>query len=196
MCMITHYLSLFKLHNMSWITKKMVHIPSMPPMWTWACILSCMSLIFLICKIRAIMQECLTLLRPHGLSLSMEFPGKNTGVGCHFLLQGIFPIQGSNSSLTHCWQSLYRLSHQGSKNNNTHLQVAVKVTYICKYQHSMWHRVGAQCSTSSGFRDVIFSGSYTLPISWDRVIPHQHPTVKLKRGGWAIWESLNKDSRN
>jgi len=28
--------------------------------------------------------------------LSMDSPGKNTGVGCHFLLQGIFPTQGSN----------------------------------------------------------------------------------------------------
>ena len=28
--------------------------------------------------------------------LSMAFPGKNTGVGCHTLLQGIFPTQGSN----------------------------------------------------------------------------------------------------
>ena len=31
--------------------------------------------------------------------LSMEFPGKNTGVGCHFILQGIFPTQGLNLSL-------------------------------------------------------------------------------------------------
>ena len=30
-----------------------------------------------------------------------SFPGKNTGVGCHFLLQGIFPTQGSNSCLLH-----------------------------------------------------------------------------------------------
>ena len=29
----------------------------------------------------------------------MHFPGKNTGVGCHFLLQGIFPTQGSNLGL-------------------------------------------------------------------------------------------------
>ena len=28
-----------------------------------------------------------------------DSPGKNTGVGCHFLLQGIFPIQGSNPRL-------------------------------------------------------------------------------------------------
>ena len=30
-----------------------------------------------------------------------DLPGKNTGVSCHFLLQGIFPTQGSNSSLLH-----------------------------------------------------------------------------------------------
>ena len=34
---------------------------------------------------------------------SSDFPGKNTGVGCHFLLQGIFPTQGSNPYLLH-WQ--------------------------------------------------------------------------------------------
>ena len=28
-----------------------------------------------------------------------DFPGKDTGVGCHFLFQGFFPTQGSNSSL-------------------------------------------------------------------------------------------------
>jgi len=28
--------------------------------------------------------------------LSWDSPGKNTGVGCHFLLQGIFPTQGWN----------------------------------------------------------------------------------------------------
>ena len=31
----------------------------------------------------------------------MDFPGKNTGVGCHFLLQGIFSAQGSNPGLLH-----------------------------------------------------------------------------------------------
>ena len=42
-----------------------------------------------------------------------DFPGKSTGVGCHFLLQGIFPTQGSNPGLLHCRQTLYHLSHQG-----------------------------------------------------------------------------------
>ena len=41
------------------------------------------------------------------------FPGKNTGVGCHFLPQGIFPTQGSNPGPLHRRQTLYCLSHQG-----------------------------------------------------------------------------------
>ena len=41
-----------------------------------------------------------------------DFLGKSTGVGCHFLLQGIFPTQGSNPGLPHCRQTLYRLCHQ------------------------------------------------------------------------------------
>ena len=40
--------------------------------------------------------------------------GKNTRVGCHSLLQEIFPTQGSNPGVQHCRQVLYRLSHQGS----------------------------------------------------------------------------------
>ena len=42
-------------------------------------------------------------------------PGKNTGVGSHFLLQGIFPTQGLTLGLPHHRQILYRLSHQGSR---------------------------------------------------------------------------------
>ena len=37
---------------------------------------------------------------------------KNTGVGCHFLLQGMFPIQELYPGLLHCRQILYRLSYR------------------------------------------------------------------------------------
>ena len=47
-----------------------------------------------------------------------DFPGNSTGVGCHFLLQGIFPTQGLNAGLPHCRQMLYSLSHQGSPMTN------------------------------------------------------------------------------
>ena len=43
-----------------------------------------------------------------------DFPSKNTGVVCHFLLQGIFLTQGLNLGLPHCRQTLYGLSHQRS----------------------------------------------------------------------------------
>ena len=43
-----------------------------------------------------------------------NFPGKSTGVGCHLLLQRLFLTQGSNPGLSHCRQTLYCLSHQGS----------------------------------------------------------------------------------
>ena len=45
---------------------------------------------------------------------SWNSPGQNTGVGSHFLLQGIFPTQGSNPGLLHCRPILYQLSHRGS----------------------------------------------------------------------------------
>ena len=49
---------------------------------------------------------------PPGSSVHGGSPGQNTGMGCHALLQGIFPTQGLNSGLLHCRQILYSLSHQ------------------------------------------------------------------------------------
>ena len=54
---------------------------------------------------------------PWGLYSPWNSLGQNkTGVGWHFLLQGIFPTQGSNPGLSHCRQILYQLSHKGSPN--------------------------------------------------------------------------------
>ena len=50
----------------------------------------------------------------HQAPLSMEFSSKNTGVCCHFLLQGIFQTEGSNPDILHCWQILYLPIHQSS----------------------------------------------------------------------------------
>ena len=64
---------------------------------------------------REVAQSCPTLCDPMDTRLHCpwDFLGKSTGVGCHFLLQGIFPTQGQNPGLPHCRQTLYRLSHQG-----------------------------------------------------------------------------------
>ena len=69
-------------------------------------------------------QSCRILCDPMDCSLNSgqapppwDFPGKNTGVGCHFLLQEIFLTQGLNPGFPHCRQTLYHLSHQGSLNS-------------------------------------------------------------------------------
>ena len=53
-------------------------------------------------------------LEPARLLCPCNSPGKNSGVGSHCLLQGIFPTQRLNLGLPHCRQILYHLSSQGS----------------------------------------------------------------------------------
>ena len=69
-----------------------------------------------------VVQSCPTLCKPMDSSLPSssvhgDSPGKNTGVGCHALLQGIFPTQGSKPGLLHCRQILYHWAmREGSMN--------------------------------------------------------------------------------
>ena len=82
--------------------------------------------------------SCLVLskpLWPHGLWPTKALcpwnsPGKNTGVGCHFLLQGIFLTQGSNMHLLHWQAESLLLGHQRSLYTHTH-------THTHKYIYSM-----------------------------------------------------------
>ena len=70
------------------------------------------------CMCVLVTQLCPTLCGPMDcgpwLLCLWDSPDKNTRVGCHWLLQGIFLNQGSNPDLPHCGQILYHLSHQGS----------------------------------------------------------------------------------
>ena len=64
-----------------------------------------------------IAKSCPTLGTPRTVAYQAvslwDSPGKNTGVGCHFLLHGIFLTQGLNWGLLYCRWILHRLSHQG-----------------------------------------------------------------------------------
>ena len=79
----------------------------------------CFSIVQCLCFVA---QPCPTLWDPHELKLTgllcpSNLPGKNIGVGCHFLFQGILLTQGLNLHLLcllHCRQILYPLSHQES----------------------------------------------------------------------------------
>ena len=72
--------------------------------------------------VHAQLLSCVALCNPMDCSLPGSsvhgiFPGKNIGEGCHFLLQGIFSLQGSNLCLLHLlhWQvDSLPLSHLGS----------------------------------------------------------------------------------
>ena len=64
---------------------------------------------------------------PPGSSVHGDSPGKNTGVGCHALLQGVFPTQGLNPGLPHCGQIIYQLSHQGNPKNVQHSVSSVQL---------------------------------------------------------------------
>ena len=83
-------------------------------------------------------QSCPTLCDPmdcvaYRLLLPWDFPSKKTGVGCHFLLQEIFPTQGLNTGPLHCRQTLYHLSHQGCP------MWYICASYIYK-EWSIWYR--------------------------------------------------------
>ena len=76
------------------------------------------------CYYWLVVKSCPTLLWPHELSRACQepaelfcpwnFPSKNTAVGCHFLLQGIFLTQGSNPCPFHWQADSLPLNHLGS----------------------------------------------------------------------------------
>ena len=79
---------------------------------------------------RSVVSNSLQLheLYPTRLLCPWEFPGRNTGVGCHARLQGISPTQGLNPGLPHCSRIRYPLSHQGNPVNSVCL-----LRFYCLY---------------------------------------------------------------
>ena len=88
-------------------------------------------------------QSCLTLCDPHGLYSPWNSPGQKTGVGSLYLLQGIFPTQGSNPGLQHCRQILYQLSYKG----NPRILECVAYPF---FRGSSWPRNQTKVSCTAG----------------------------------------------
>ena len=63
-------------------------------------------------------------LQPTRFLWPWDFPGKNTGAGCHFFLQRIFPTQGLKLHLQH-FRILYHQSHWGQVIENVQVQFCV-----------------------------------------------------------------------
>ena len=100
-----------------------------------------------------------------GTSVHRDSPGKNTGVGCHALLQGIFPTQGSNPGLPHCRQILYRLSYQGSP------RILEWVAYPFS-RGSSWPRnwTGVSCITGGFFTSWANRGALQTALQRENVM--------------------------
>ena len=67
---------------------------------------------------------------PPGPSVHGDSPGKNTGVGCHALLQGSLPAQGSTSGLPQCRQILY---HRATRETHreTIADINLEAHFLC-----------------------------------------------------------------
>ena len=112
---------------LEWVTIPFSRGSSQPRDQTWIYIV--------LCVVCLVSQSNPTLCNPMdcsppGSSVHGNSLGKNTGVGCHALIQGLFLTQGSNSGLPHCRWVLYHLSHQGSPVTyiTLHLRFAPKNT--------------------------------------------------------------------
>ena len=79
-----------------------------------------------VCKVASVVSDSLWPygLYPARLLCPWDFPGKNTGMGCHALFQGIFLAQGSNTHLWHWQADSLPLSHLG--NPQTGLEIPSK----------------------------------------------------------------------
>ena len=100
--------------------QKSLMSPSQPHPQPWqplTCFLPCVCVCVCVCTLsRSIMSSSLQPqgLQPTRLLCPWDFPAKNPGVGCHFLLQGVFLIQGLNPHLLHWQVDSSPLSHLGS----------------------------------------------------------------------------------
>ena len=105
---------------------------------------------------------------PAGSSVHGHSPGKNTGVGCHVLLQGIFPTQGSDLDLLHCRWSLYCLSHQGSpqKTLNTAISLVTMAVDFPAHVVSLGSLPPCSCALSSLRKTQVLQGSLRSRLLW------------------------------
>ena len=86
---------------------------------------------------------------PPGSSVLGDSPGKNTGVGCHALLQGIIPTQASNPGLPHCRQILCGLSKPPGKPTRLRRNLTQELSWDLPYCRQVLCQLSLQGSLTS-----------------------------------------------
>ena len=134
-CIKENLFAMWSNFNFFVIKKTLHNMPISFSLIIWGCVFGC------VCISRSVMSNSLQPHRlwPTRLFCAWDSPGKNTAMGCHFLLQRIFPTQGSNPSLPHCRQTLYRLSHQGSPDYMVSFQFSRSVVSNSLPPHESQH---------------------------------------------------------
>ena len=137
-----------------------------------------------VCFSRSVMSDSL---RPHGwyptrLLCPCNSPGKNTGMGCHFLLQGTFLTQGLNLGLLHCRQFLYHLNHQVSF-------MLLIFYHNRKMNHMHHHQVGFILETWRWF-NIMQINKYDL--SFNRIkYSKSHLNVEKREPSYTVGGNAN-----
>ena len=95
--------------------------------------------------------------KPTRLLCTWNSPEKDTEVGSHSLLQGIFLTQGSNLGLLYWRQILYNLSYQGSRLKWTiQIQFTYSIMYPFKMCNSFWVLTNILLWNSHKIQDTMF----------------------------------------
>ena len=111
-----------------------------------------------------------------------DFPGKNTGVGCHFLLKGIFPTQGSTrvSLIASRFSGVWLNAKSALKRNGNNLYFST-VTWKIYQLLFCFSQVFSYC----GSKRFIHSGGeiqrfkITWPASWETYMPVRKQQLEL-----------------
>ena len=127
-------------------------------------------------------------LRAHGLQTARflcpwNSPGKNTGVGNHFLLQGIFLTQGTNPCLPHCMQIIYYLSHL--------------IVFVTREIQTKRNELSIDGTTWMNHKCVLLSkGNWTGKSTWCKILSiHYYEKLKTIDTVFAnVWvETVNRE---
>ena len=102
LCILSLYSSVVRAFYIFWvIVLYQIHVLQIFFPWLWLAY-SFSQWWWFSCSVVSTLYNAMDCSQPSRLLCPWDSPGKNTGVGCHFLFQGIFPTQGLNLGLLYC----------------------------------------------------------------------------------------------